>query len=397
VAGFFSAFGLTGQTRTKDHLAIVRLAPIGYIRLMSANANKPNRKRKFDTPRTPQENRKGFGIKNDQNQEAFRSEKDPVHLGKIIAGGRKSLGWSQKTFADNSEYDEKTIWNVENGNTEKPQTICDLRDVLNIALKKKGEETLPWPPLESTLELRESYENHPVIAASRLSSRGRNTSFEHLIGRDDERNALDFAWDGQATKWQRIFNRHANKESKLTGQPLTPRIVVFNAWAGIGKTSLVARWAADKLAKEKHSGITRYFDWSFYTQGTRREGDASGSSKTASAEPFLNKALERFGDSALAASNARAWQMAIRSAIMPLAQKPMPKSTMVSSVRPRSARYGCSRSSFSNRNFNGLLGSPFSCTGAGFAAGFGRGASPDFGASFPASPSEFTDISSGSR
>jgi len=31
--------------------------------------------------------------------------------------------------------------------------------------------------------------------------------------------------------------------------------------------------------------------------------------------------------------------MAIRSAIMPLAQKPMPKSTMVSSVRPRSARY----------------------------------------------------------
>jgi len=281
---------------------------------MSANVNKPNCKRKFDTPRTPQENRKVSGTQNEQSQEAFRGENEPVHLGKIIAGGRKRLGWSQKTFADNSEYDEKTIWNVENGNTEKPQTICDLRDVLNIALKKRGEEPIPWPSLETNLELRETHEKHPVIAASRLSSRGRNAGYEHLIGRDNERKALDLAWDCNATEWQRVFNRHANKELKLTGPPITPRIVVFNAWAGIGKTSLVARWATDKLAQEKHSDITRYFDWPFYTQGTQHEGDTSGSTITASAEPFLNKALEDFGDSALAASNAKAWQKGERLA-----------------------------------------------------------------------------------
>ena len=281
---------------------------------MSANTSKPNRKRQFDTPRTPQEDRKASGTRNEQSQEVFRGENEPVNLGKIIAGGRKRLGWSQKTLADNSDYGEKTIWNVENGITEKPQTISELRDELNIALKKKGEDPIPWPSLEKTLELRETYEKHPVIAASRLSSRGRNAGYELLVGRDNERNALDLAWDGNATEWQRVFNRHANKELNLTGPPIRPRIIVVNAWAGIGKTSIVARWAADKLAQEKHSGITRYFDWPFYVQGTRQEGDALGSTKTASAEQFLNQALEHFGDSALAASNAKAWQKGERLA-----------------------------------------------------------------------------------
>src|ERR1035437_7951018 len=91
--------------------------------------------------------------------------------------------------------------------------------------------------------------------------------------------------------------------------------------------------------------------------------------------------------------------MAIRSAIMPLAQKPTPKSIMVSDERPRSARYGCSRTSLSNRNCNGLFGALFSTTGAGFAAGFGRGVSLVFGVSSdsPASGLDSTDMASGSR
>jgi ribosome-binding protein aMBF1 (putative translation factor) len=275
---------------------------------MSASTSKPNRKRQFDYPRTPQECRKSVKADIEQQKEFSLSESEPVDYGKIIAEGRKRLGWSQKIFAYKSDYDEKTISNVETGNTKKPQTLCDLRDVVNIALKKKGEAPIPWPSLETTLALRETYEIKPVITASRISTLGRNAGYEHLIGRDNERKALDFAWDGDAEAWQNIFNQHAKNALKLTGKPLAPRIIVFSAWAGIGKTSLVVRWAADKLAQENHSGISRYFDWSFYSQGTRRED------YDASAAVLLREALERFGDSALAVSNASAWRKGERLA-----------------------------------------------------------------------------------
>ncbi|MEK7675478.1 MAG: hypothetical protein AAB676_06565 [Verrucomicrobiota bacterium] len=61
-------------------------------------------------------------------------------------------------------------------------------------------------------------------------------------------------------------------------------------------------------------GIESYFDWSFYSQGTRREGDAAGAAKAASADLFFKEALEFFGDPDLAASNAGAWQKGERLA-----------------------------------------------------------------------------------
>ena len=279
---------------------------------MSAHTSEPNLKRKFDTPSKPQENRNLVDSRISQKTTTIRKENTLVELGKVIAGGRKRLGWSQKTFAENSDYVEKTIWSVETGKTKKPQTVRDLFDVINLALKKRGENPIPWPALETTLAMRETYESR-IIAPSRISTLGRNAGSEYIIGRDDERRALDIAWNGDALAWQKIFNQHVKKERSLTSSPTRPRIIVFNAWAGIGKTSLVTKWAADRLAMDNHSGIERYFDWSFYNQGTRHEDAYTGSANTA-ADLFLKVALEFFGDGQFAASNASPWQKGERLA-----------------------------------------------------------------------------------
>jgi len=112
------------------------------------------------------------------------------------------------------------------------------------------------------------------------------------VGREQELKALDAAWSG------------AGKQN----------VVTIVAWGGVGKTSLVARWAANAMAKENHGGIERYFDWSFYSQGSRTEGDATGADKAASADIFVKEALEFFGDPDLAGSSKGAWQKGERLA-----------------------------------------------------------------------------------
>ncbi len=86
---------------------------------------------------------------------------------------------------------------------------------------------------------------------------------EELFGRETELADLDAAW----------------KDSKV-------HVVTVVAWGGVGKTSLVAHWAA-QLAARDHDGAD-YFDWSFYSQGTQDAGAASG-------ETFLAAGLRFFG------------------------------------------------------------------------------------------------------
>jgi len=129
------------------------------------------------------------------------------------------------------------------------------------------------------------------IAVSRLFG-GKNKGTDLLFGRERELRALDAAWRGAGKK----------------------NVVTIVAWGGAGKTSLVAHWAAEKLAQDDHSGINRYFDWSFYNQGTCCARDVSGTSRVASADEFIKDALEFFGDPALAGSNAGAWQKGKRLA-----------------------------------------------------------------------------------
>ncbi len=87
-----------------------------------------------------------------------------------------------------------------------------------------------------------------------------------LFGRETELAALDAAW--------------------AKG---TLNVFTLVAWGGAGKTSLVFHWVQTRFAAKGWPGVERYFDWSFYSQGT-------GESRQTSADLFIAKALEFFGD-----------------------------------------------------------------------------------------------------
>ena len=98
-----------------------------------------------------------------------------------------------------------------------------------------------------------------------------------LIGREAETKMLSDAW-----------------EKAVRGETKRPHVLTFVALGGEGKTSLVAKWAAD-LAHQNWPGCDAVFAWSFYHQGTDE--------KTAdSSDLFLKEALTVFGDPALAGS-----------------------------------------------------------------------------------------------
>jgi tetratricopeptide (TPR) repeat protein len=107
-------------------------------------------------------------------------------------------------------------------------------------------------------------------------------SAERLIGRETDLARLDAAWADPAT-----------------------RVLTIVAFGGVGKTSLVAHWQAG-LGQRDYDGAS-YFDWSFYSQGTRGQGGAS-------ADQFVNRALEFFGDAEMGASAASPWDKGARLA-----------------------------------------------------------------------------------
>ena len=98
-----------------------------------------------------------------------------------------------------------------------------------------------------------------------------------LVGREVETKLLQDAWD-----------------KAVDGEKKRPRILTFVALGGEGKTSLVAKWAAD-LAHQDWPGCDAVFAWSFYSQGTREQ-------VAASSDLFLKEALTFFGDAAMAGS-----------------------------------------------------------------------------------------------
>jgi tetratricopeptide (TPR) repeat protein len=112
-----------------------------------------------------------------------------------------------------------------------------------------------------------------------------------LIGRETETALLNDAW--------------AKVQSQETKRP---HILTFVALGGEGKTSLVAKWAAD-LAHQSWPGCDAVFAWSFYSQGTREQNAASS-------DLFLAEALTFFGDAAMAGSDKGAFNKGRRLAYL---------------------------------------------------------------------------------
>jgi len=94
---------------------------------------------------------------------------------------------------------------------------------------------------------------------------------DKLIGREAETALLNDAW-------AKVQSQEAKRS----------HIFTFVALGGEGKTSLVAKWAAD-LAYQNWPGCEAAFAWSFYSQGTRDQ-------VAASSDLFLKEALNFFGD-----------------------------------------------------------------------------------------------------
>lgn len=88
-----------------------------------------------------------------------------------------------------------------------------------------------------------------------------------LFGREPWLGVLDVAWEQRAST----------------------HVCTLVAWGGVGKTSLVAHWVQQRFAAQDWPGVERYFDWSFYSQGT-------GESRQTSSDLFISRALTFFGD-----------------------------------------------------------------------------------------------------
>jgi tetratricopeptide (TPR) repeat protein len=84
-----------------------------------------------------------------------------------------------------------------------------------------------------------------------------------LVGRQQELDRLDAAWDDPGT-----------------------RVLSIVAWGGAGKSTLVHHWL-ERMRQDDWRGARKIYGWSFYAQGT----DAT----TASAEAFFADALKFFG------------------------------------------------------------------------------------------------------
>lgn len=117
-----------------------------------------------------------------------------------------------------------------------------------------------------------------------------------LIGRETETALLNDAWE-----------KVQKQESKR------PHVITFFALGGEGKTSLVAKWAAD-LASQNWPGCDAVFAWSFYSQGTREQ-------VAVSSDLFLAEALKFFGDAEMAGSAQGAYDKGKRLAQLVAQQK----------------------------------------------------------------------------
>lgn len=130
------------------------------------------------------------------------------------------------------------------------------------------------------------------IAPSRIVSRhtASETNKLEFLGREPELVLLDQAW--LPTQNQEPGTQ--NQEQKTTN------LLSIIAWGGVGKTALIAEWINRRFVQREWKNAdgqpdpVRYFDWTFYDQGTR--ADDATHAGAASVGSFFETALRFFGD-----------------------------------------------------------------------------------------------------
>lgn len=122
---------------------------------MAANAKQPKRASRQSPPqrsaRSSQGIRKGVSAQISGEIASGTFVKARNVYGQIIRESRLRLLWNQEHLAERARCNAKTIWNVENGMTQSPDTIERIRAVLQSELWQKKGEVLPWPSLKDIL------------------------------------------------------------------------------------------------------------------------------------------------------------------------------------------------------------------------------------------------------
>jgi hypothetical protein len=112
-------------------------------------------------------------------------------------------------------------------------------------------------------------------------TRGPGQREEKLIGREQELALLDLAYASS------FGVPPSGGPGSRVNAGLQTAIVSLVAWGGVGKTMLVQQWL-QRLQREGWFGARRVYAWSFYSQGTKED-------RQASEDTFLAHALEWFG------------------------------------------------------------------------------------------------------
>jgi len=151
------------------------------------------------------------------------------------------------------------------GDTRYQPNAFDLSDAGYLALYRElTNQPAVTKPIKGTIVYLPPHALPPVNVSNPLPPREVLTTFipadisriikyapAQLIGREAETKLINEAW-------AKAQNNDINR----------PRVLTFVALGGEGKTSLVAKWAAD-LAHRDWPGCEAAFAWSFYSQGTR--------------------------------------------------------------------------------------------------------------------------------
>ncbi len=119
------------------------------------------------------------------------------------------------------------------------------------------------------------------------SKRTTNIAPSHLPARQDK------IFEGREAVLDRL---DADWRAALEMAPGRAKVVSLIAIGGAGKTTVAVRWKNRLLEQPQHGGVAKYFDWSFYSQGTRDVSGETAARSVGDATSFLAEALTFFGD-----------------------------------------------------------------------------------------------------